>query len=156
MYSVCLCVCVWDTYILQWKCITLTASQQAKSNVFIIQGKYQFDKKKSERHWLSVFSLDLNPTWTVPHSNLANLWLASFSASKVQPITVVPGYVDVSLKSESFTSVSPALVQHQTMTLLSTAITILSTACEYTFFIYLYIIYRNRNACSTMLFHFVY
>ena len=45
---------------------------------------------------------------------------------------MVPGYVDVSLKSESFTSVSPALVQHQIMTSFL-ARTILSIACKYCF-----------------------
>ena len=45
---------------------------------------------------------------------------------------MVPGNVNVSLKSESFTSVSPALVQHQTMTMFL-AMTILSTACKYCF-----------------------
>ena len=45
---------------------------------------------------------------------------------------MVPGNVNVSLNSESFTSVSPALVQHQTMTMFL-AMMILRTACKYCF-----------------------
>ena len=97
--------------------------------------------KQSERH---VFCFQFFSELLSVFSELDHL-LASSSASKFQPITAVPGYVNVSLKSESFTSVSPALVQHQTMTMFL-AMMILGFACKYCFNeVYIIEVFGDKN-----------